>query len=36
MVRKMLQIDHVEQLCDTYVETKHKRRLFPQHASYCT
>jgi hypothetical protein len=25
MVRRMPQIDHVKQLCDTYVVTKHKR-----------
>jgi hypothetical protein len=29
MVREMLQIDHIEQLCDTCVVTKHKRRPSP-------
>jgi hypothetical protein len=28
MVRGMPQINHIEQLCDTCVVTKHKRRLF--------
>jgi hypothetical protein len=36
MVRRMPQIDHVEQLCDTYVLTKHKRQPFPRQASYHT
>jgi hypothetical protein len=30
----MPHIDHVEQLCDTYVVTKLKRRPFPRQASY--
>jgi hypothetical protein len=34
MVHGMSQIDHVEQLCDTYVVTKLKRRPFPPHAVY--
>jgi hypothetical protein len=34
MVCGMPQIDHVEQLCDTYVVTKHKRWPFPWHALY--
>lgn len=35
MVREMPRIDHVEQLCDTCVITKLKRRSFPHQASYC-
>jgi hypothetical protein len=34
MVRGMPQIDHVEQLCDTCMVTKHKRRRFARQASY--
>jgi transposase InsO family protein len=34
MVHGMPQIDHVKQLCDTCVVTKHKWRPFPRQASY--
>jgi hypothetical protein len=34
MVRRMPQIDHVEQLCNTYMVTKLKRRPFPRQAVY--
>jgi hypothetical protein len=34
MVRGMPQIDHVEQLCDTCVVTKLKRRPFSRQAVY--
>ena len=35
MVRGMPCVDHVEQLCDTCMVTKLKRRPFPRQASYC-
>jgi hypothetical protein len=35
MVRGMPKIDHVKQMCDTCVMTKHKRRPFLQQAKYC-
>jgi transposase InsO family protein len=34
MVRGIPQNDHVEQLCDTCVVNKHKRRPFPRQTSY--
>jgi len=34
MVRDMPYVDHIEQLCDTCVVTKLKRRPFPRQASY--